>query len=149
MQILQIFITPPMTYNPPDGEAQMKKIIATEKAPAAVGPYCQAVQFGNLLFVSGQIALDPMTGEIVDGEIEAQTKQVLENLKAIIEEAGLTLQNVLKCSCFLNSMEDFVRFNSVYDSYFAESLPARETVEVARLPKDVLVEISAICGSEV
>ena len=148
MQILQIFITPPMTYNPPDGEAQMKKIIATEKAPAAVGPYCQAVQFGNLLFVSGQIALDPMTGEIVDGEIEAQTKQVLENLKAIIEEAGLTLQNVLKCSCFLNSMEDFVRFNSVYDSYFAESLPARETVEVARLPKDVLVEISAICGSE-
>ena len=127
----------------------MKKIIATEKAPAAVGPYCQAVQFGNLLFVSGQIALDPMTGEIVDGEIEAQTKQVLENLKAIIEEAGLGMQNVLKCSCFLSSMDNFVRFNSVYDSYFAESLPARETVEVARLPKDVLVEISAICGSEV
>ena len=126
----------------------MKKIIATEKAPAAVGPYCQAVQFGNLLFVSGQIALDPMTGEIVDGEIEAQTKQVLENLKAIIEEAGLGLKNVLKCSCFLNNMDNFVRFNSVYDSYFAESLPARETVEVARLPKDVLVEISAICGSE-
>jgi len=124
----------------------MKKIIATDKAPAAIGPYSQAVQFGNLLFVSGQIALDPATGEIVDGDIEAQTQQVLENLKAIIEEAGLTLQNVLKCSCFLNSMEDFVRFNSVYDSYFAESLPARETVEVARLPKDVLVEISAICG---
>ena len=126
----------------------MKKIIATDRAPAAVGPYCQAAQFGNLLFVSGQIALDPATGEIVDGEIEAQTKQVLENLKAIIEEAGLGLQNVLKCSCFLNTMEDFVRFNSVYDSYFAQSLPARETVEVARLPKDVLVEVSAICGSE-
>jgi 2-iminobutanoate/2-iminopropanoate deaminase len=124
----------------------MKKIIATDKAPAAIGPYCQAVQFGNLLFVSGQIALDPATGEIVDGQIEAQTKQVLENLKAIIEEAGLTLQNVLKCSCFLNNMEDFVRFNSVYDSYFAQSLPARETVEVARLPKDVLVKVSAICG---
>ena len=124
----------------------MKKIIATDKAPAAIGPYCQAVQFGNLLFVSGQIALDPRTAEIVDGGIEGQTKQVLENLKAIIEEAGMTLQNVLKCSCFLNSMEDFVKFNSVYDSYFAESLPARETVEVARLPKDVLVEISAICG---
>jgi len=124
----------------------MKKIIATDKAPAAVGPYCQAVQFGNLLFISGQIALDPKTGEIVDGEIEAQTQQVLENLKAIIEEAGLGMQNVLKCSCFLNNMDHFVRFNSVYDSYFAESLPARETVEVARLPKDVLVEISAICG---
>lgn len=124
----------------------MKKIIATAKAPAAIGPYCQAVQYGNLLFVSGQIAIDPQTAEIVDGEIEAQTQQVLENLKAIIEEAGMTLQNVLKCSCFLNSMEDFVRFNSVYDSYFAESLPARETVEVARLPKDALVEISAICG---
>jgi len=124
----------------------MKKIIATDNAPAAIGPYCQAVQFGNLLFVSGQIAIDPQSGEIVAGEIEAQTKQVLENLKAIIEEAGMTLQNVLKCSCFLNDMEDFARFNSVYDSYFAESLPARETVEVARLPKDVLVEISAICG---
>jgi 2-iminobutanoate/2-iminopropanoate deaminase len=124
----------------------MKKIIATDKAPAAIGPYCQAVQFGNLLFVSGQIALDPQTAKIVDGGIEGQTKQVLENLKAIIEEAGMTLQNVLKCSCFLNSMEDFVKFNAVYDSYFAESLPARETVEVARLPKDVLVEISAICG---
>jgi len=127
----------------------MKKIIATDKAPAAIGPYSQAVQYGNLLFVSGQIALDPASGEIVAGEIEAQTKQVLENLKAIIEEAGLTLQNVLKCSCFLSSMEDFVRFNGVYDSFFAESLPARETVEVARLPKDVLVEISAICGKEV
>ncbi len=126
----------------------MKKIIATDNAPAAIGPYCQAVQFGNLLFVSGQIALDPRSAEIVDGEIEAQTKQVLENLKAIIEEAGMTLQNVLKCSCFLNNMENFVKFNSVYDSYFAESLPARETVEVARLPKDVLVEISAICGGE-
>ena len=89
----------------------MKKIIATDKAPAAIGPYCQAVQFGNLLFVSGQIALDPRTAEIVEGEIEAQTKQVLENLKAIIEAAGMTLQNVLKCSCFLNRMENFVRFN--------------------------------------
>ena len=127
----------------------MKKIITTDKAPAAIGPYSQAVQFGNLLFVSGQIALVPQTGEIVDGEIEAQTRQVLENLKAIIEAAGMSLQNVLKCSCFLNSMQDFVRFNAVYDSYFADSLPARETVEVARLPKDVLVEVSAICGSKI
>ena len=126
----------------------MKKIIATDKAPAAIGPYCQAVQFGNLLFVSGQIALDPKTGEIVDGEIEAQTKQVLENVKAIVESTGMTLKNVLKCSCFLNDMENFARFNSVYNSYFEDSLPARETVEVGRLPKDVLVEVSAICGKE-
>jgi len=127
----------------------MKKIITTDKAPAAIGPYSQAVQFGNLLFVSGQIALVPQTGEIVDGDIKAQTRQVLENIKAIIEAAGMSLQNVLKCSCFLNSMQDFVKFNEVYDSYFADSLPARETVEVARLPKDVLVEVSAICGSEI
>ena len=126
----------------------MKKIISTDKAPAAIGPYSQAVQFGNLLFVSGQIAMDPKTGDLIDGGIEVQTKQVLENLKAIIEEAGMTLKNVLKCSCFLKSMEDFAKFNSVYDSYFAESLPARETVEVGRLPRDVLVEVSAICGAE-
>jgi 2-iminobutanoate/2-iminopropanoate deaminase len=126
----------------------MKKIISTDRAPAAIGPYSQAVQFGNLLFVSGQIALDPKTGELVGGDIETQTRQVLENIKAIIEGAGLTLQNVLKCSCFLNNMENFVKFNSVYDSYFKASLPARETVEVARLPKDVLVEVSAICGGE-
>ena len=124
----------------------MKKIISTPKAPAAIGPYSQAVQFGNLLFLSGQIALDPQTGKLVEGDIKIQTRQVLENLKAVIEEAGMTLQNVLKCSCFLNNMEDFAAFNSVYDIYFAKSLPARETVEVARLPKDVLVEISAICG---
>jgi len=126
----------------------MKKIISTDKAPAAIGPYCQAVQFGNLLFVSGQIALDPKTGNLVEGGIEAQTRRVLENIKAIIEGAGLTLQNVLKCSCFLNNMDNFAKFNAVYDSYFKESLPARETVEVARLPKDVLVEVSAICGQE-
>ena len=124
----------------------MKKIISTDKAPAAIGPYSQAVQYGDLLFVSGQIALNPETGELIEGGIEVQTKRVLENLKAIIEEAGMTLKNVLKCSCYLKTMEDFVKFNSVYDSYFAESLPARETVEVGRLPKDVLVEVSAICG---
>ena len=126
----------------------MKKIIATDKAPAAVGPYSQAVQFENLLFVSGQIALDPKSGEIVEGEIEAQTKQVLENVTAIVESTGMSLKNVLKCSCFLNDMENFARFNSVYNSYFEDSLPARETVEVGRLPKDVLVEVSVICGKE-
>lgn len=124
----------------------MKKIISTDNAPAAIGPYSQAIQYGDLLFVSGQIAMDPKTGNLIEGDIEVQTKQVLENVKAIIEETGMTLQNVLKCSCFLKNMEDFVKFNSVYNSYFAESLPARETVEVGRLPKDVRVEVSAICG---
>jgi 2-iminobutanoate/2-iminopropanoate deaminase len=124
----------------------MKKIISTDKAPAAIGPYSQAVQFGNLLFVSGQIALDPQTGELVDGDIEAQTRRVLENVKAIIESTCAALKNVLKCSCFLKKMDDFAGFNSVYDSYFGDSLPARETIEVGRLPKDALVEVSAICG---
>ena len=126
----------------------MKKIISTDHAPAAIGPYSQATQFGNLLFVSGQIPIDPKTGDLVDGDIEVQAKQVLENLQAIIKAAGMTLQNVVKCSCFLKDMEDFVKFNAVYNSYFAESLPARETVEVGRLPKDAQVEISAICGAE-
>ena len=126
----------------------MKKIIATDHAPAAIGPYSQATQYGNLFFVSGQIPIDPKTGELVEGDIEVQTKQVLENLQAIIKAAGMTLQNVVKCSCFLKDMEDFVKFNAVYNSYFAESLPARETVEVGRLPKDAQVEISAICAAE-
>ena len=124
----------------------MKKIIATDKAPAAIGPYSQAIQCGNFLFVSGQIAIDPQTADIIEGDIEAQTEQVLKNVAAIIEAAGLSLQDVVKCSCFLKDMNDFVRFNGVYESYFGDSLPARETVEVARLPKDVLVEVSAICG---
>ena len=124
----------------------MSNIIATEKAPAAIGPYSQAVRYGNLLFISGQISLDPETGEIVGEDIEAQTKRVLDNLKAIIEAGGMELRHVLKCSCFLKDMEDFVKFNSVYNTYFGDVLPARETVEVSRLPKDVMVEISAICG---
>jgi len=124
----------------------MREIIATEKAPKAVGPYSQAVRFANLVFVSGQIPLDPKSGEIVGGDIEVQTKQVLENLQAIVEASGMGLENVLKCTCFLQDMEHFARFNSVYSTYFANVLPARETVEVSRLPKNVLVEISAICG---
>ena len=124
----------------------MREIIATQKAPKAVGPYSQAVRFANLLFVSGQIALDPKSGEIVRGDIEVQTKQVLENLKAVVEAGGMGLEDILKCTCFLQDMEHFARFNSVYSTYFADVLPARETVEVSRLPKDVLVEISAICG---
>ena len=124
----------------------MKKKIATSNAPEAIGPYSQAIQYGDFLFVSGQVAIDPQTANIIGDDIEAQTEQVLKNLAAIIEAAGMSLQNVVKCTCFLKDMNDFVKFNSVYESYFGESLPARETVEVGRLPKDALVEVSAICG---
>ncbi len=124
----------------------MREIITTTSAPAAVGPYSQAIRFGDLLFVSGQIPLDPESGQIVGGDIEAQTERVLENLKAIIEASGMALENVLKCTCFLQNMRDFAKFNSIYNAYFAGVLPAREAVEVSKLPKDVLVEISAICG---
>ncbi len=124
----------------------MKKKIVTQNAPQAIGPYSQAIQCGDFLFVSGQIAIDPETGDLVEGDIKAQTEQVLKNIAAIIEAAGTTVQNAVKCTCFLKDMNDFVRFNSVYESYFGKSLPARETVEVSRLPKDVLVEVSVICG---
>jgi 2-iminobutanoate/2-iminopropanoate deaminase len=127
-------------------EHTMKKIVATNNAPQAIGPYSQAIQYGDFLFVSGQIAIDPQTDSIIEGDIEAQTEQVLKNISAIITEAGMSIQNTVKCSCFLKDMNDFVPFNSVYENYFDENPPARETVEVARLPKDVLVEVSAICG---
>ena len=124
----------------------MREIISTESAPVAIGPYSQAVRYDNLLFMSGQIPLDPESGEVVEGNIEVQTRKVLDNLKAILAAGGMELQHVLKCTCFLKDMEDFPAFNSVYSEYFSDILPARETVEVSRLPKDVLVEISAICG---
>ncbi len=123
----------------------MKAIISTKKAPAAIGPYSQAVRCGDLLFVSGQIPIDPETGTLVQGDIEKQARQVLNNLKAIIEAAGFTLKDVVKCSCFLADMEDFPRFNSVYGTYFGDAPPARETLEVSRIPKDARLEISAVC----
>ena len=124
----------------------MNEKIATPNAPQAIGPYSQAIRHGNFLFVSGQIAIDPQTANLVEGDIEAQTEQVLKNIAAIIDAAGMSLQDVVKCTCFLKDMNDFVRFNGVYENYFGEILPARETVEVARLPKDAIVEVSAICG---
>jgi 2-iminobutanoate/2-iminopropanoate deaminase len=124
----------------------MNEKIATPNAPQAIGPYSQAIRCGDFLFVSGQIAIDPQTSSIIEEDIEAQTEQVLKNVAAIIDAAGMSLQNVVKCTCFLKDMNDFVRFNGVYENYFGEILPARETVEVSRLPKDVLVEVSAICG---
>lgn len=126
------------------------KIITTDRAPAAIGPYSQAVVAGDLLFVSGQIPLDPATGSVVAGGIAEQADRVLRNLAAVVEAAGGTLADVVKTSCFLADMNDFPAFNEAYGRFFVESPPARETVEVARLPKDVLLEVSAVCvlGSE-
>jgi 2-iminobutanoate/2-iminopropanoate deaminase len=123
----------------------MNEKIATSNAPQAIGPYSQAIRSGNFLFVSGQIAIDPQAADMIEGGIEAQTEQALKNVAAIIDAADMSLQDVVKCTCFLKDMNDFVKFNGVYENYFGEILPARETVEVSRLPKDALVEVSAIC----
>ncbi|MBG7629261.1 MAG: RidA family protein [Bacteroidetes bacterium] len=123
----------------------MKKIINTSKAPAPIGPYNQAVLSGNTLYTSGQIALDPTTGALVDSSIEVETKQVMENMKAVLTGAGMTFENVVKSSIFISNMNDFAKINAVYGNYFnAETAPARETVEVSNLPKFVNVEISMI-----
>ncbi|QKF60024.1 RidA family protein [Aliarcobacter lanthieri] len=123
----------------------MKKIISTAKAPSAIGPYNQATSFEKLIFTSGQIALDPVTMEVVNGTVQEQTKQVMENLKAVLEEAGSSFENVLKTTCFLANMEDFVAFNEIYGQYFkGETAPARSTVAVKTLPKNVLVEVEVI-----
>ncbi|WEK54272.1 MAG: RidA family protein [Candidatus Cohnella colombiensis] len=118
-------------------------IVSTDAAPAAIGPYAQAVRVGNLIYTSGQIPLTP-AGDLVAGGIEEQTQQVLNNLKAVLAAEGSSLQDVVKTTVFLKDMNQFSIFNSVYASYFGEHTPARSTVEVARLPKDVLVEIEAI-----
>lgn len=123
----------------------MKKIILTENAPAPIGPYNQAVLTGNTLYTSGQIAIDPKTGELVTANIEDETKQVMENMKAVLEAAGMSFENVVKTSIFIMNMGDFGTINTVYGSYFNEkTAPARETVQVACLPKNVNVEISMI-----
>ena len=123
----------------------MKKIIYTEKAPAPIGPYNQAVLVGNTLYTSGQIALDPATMELVLDDIETETKQVMENMKAVLTAADMTFENVIKTSIFIMNMGDFARINTVYGSYFDEATaPARETVQVACLPKNVNIEISMI-----
>jgi len=125
----------------------MKKIYQTDKAPAPVGPYNQAVAHQGTLYISGQIALKPDTGELVTGTIEEETRQVMNNLKAILAEAGLTFEDVLKCSVFVSDMNNYGRINTVYAEYFDEqTAPARELVEVANLPKFVNVEISAIAA---
>ena len=123
----------------------MKKIIFTEKAPAPIGPYSQAVLSGNTLYTSGQIAINPENGELVTGIIEDETRQVMENMKAVLEAAGMDFENVIKATIFISDMNDFARINTVYGAYFNEkTAPARETVQVACLPKNVNVEISMI-----
>jgi 2-iminobutanoate/2-iminopropanoate deaminase len=128
------------------GGIGMKTIINTPDAPKAIGPYSQAVRYGDLLFVSGMLGMDPKTGEMAGADIETQAIRVLENLKAVVGAAGMSLQDVLKSTVFLKDMNDFAKFNEIYGRYFAESPPARETVQVAKLPRDAAIEISVICG---
>lgn len=120
------------------------KIIQTDQAPKAIGPYVQGRVANGFLFASGQVPLHPETGEIVGNTIEEQTKQVVKNISAILAEVGITADSIVKTTCFLKNMDDFVAFNGVYGTLFGEVLPARSAVEVARLPKDVLVEIEII-----
>ena len=122
----------------------MKQPINTNHAPAPIGPYNQAIMAGNTLYVSGQIAIDPVTGNLLADEIDAETVQVMKNIGAILEEAGMTYENIVKCSIFIKDMADFGQINEVYARYFHKEPPARETVAVAGLPKDVNVEISCI-----
>ena len=122
----------------------MKTIINSKNAPAPIGPYSQAVLAGSTLFASGQIAINPATGELEMSSIEIETEQVMQNIKAVLEEADMTFENIVKCSIFLSSMDNFSRVNEVYGKYFPTNPPARETVEVSCLPKSVNVEISFI-----
>lgn len=122
----------------------MKKIIETSQAPKAIGPYSQAIEINGMVFTSGQIPVNPSTGEVVQGNIAEQARQVFKNLEAVLAAAGCNLANVVKTTCFLKSMNDFAAMNEVYSGFFTSDYPARSTVEVARLPKDVLIEIEAI-----
>lgn len=124
----------------------MKKVISTSTAPAAIGPYSQAIQVGNLVFASGQIPIDPATGSFVAGGVKEQARQSLTNVKAILEEAGLALDNVVKTTVFLADMNDFADVNAVYAEFFAEPYPARSAVAVKALPKGALVEVEVIAA---
>ena len=124
----------------------MKKVIKTTNAPAAIGPYNQAIQVGNLVYTSGQIPIDPATGNFVEGGIKEQTRQSLLNVKAILEEAGLTMSDVIKTTVFMADMNDFSDMNAVYSEFFPEPYPARSAVAVKTLPKGALVEIEVVAG---
>jgi 2-iminobutanoate/2-iminopropanoate deaminase len=122
----------------------MREIVSTKDAPQAIGPYSQAIKANGFIFTSGQVAIDPATQDVIDGDIAAQTDRVLRNLSEILEAAGSGLGKVVRCTVFLKNMNDFTAMNAVYGKYFSSAPPARSTVEVARLPKDVLVEIDVI-----
>ena len=126
----------------------MKQAVASASAPKAIGPYSQAIRAGHLVFVSGQIPLDPATGTIAEGDIAAQTRRVMENLAAVLAAAGLSFAHVVRTTIFLADMNDFSTVNEAYGKYFAEPYPARATVQVARLPRDVRVEIDVIASDE-
>ena len=126
----------------------MKKIICTDKAPAPIGPYSQAVLSGNTLYVSGQIALNPADGQLITINIIRETNQVMENIGAILKEAGFDYSDIVKTTIFLKDLQNFQTVNEVYGNYFKDNFPARETVEVSKLPKDVNVEISVVAGKE-
>ena len=126
----------------------MKKIISTSEAPAAIGPYSQAVRSGRFLFCSGQIPLDPNSGQIIPGDIAAQTRRVLDNIAAVLNAEGLTFDNVIKTTIFLTDLADFQAVNEIYGSYFKQAPPARSTVQVSALPKGAKVEIEAIAVAE-
>ncbi|MEI0558630.1 RidA family protein [Brachyspira intermedia] len=121
-----------------------KKIIKTHKAPQAIGPYSQAVKSGNFIFASGQIPLDPVSGEMAENDIKKQTERVMENIKGLLESENLTMANIIKTTCFLTDMANFASFNEVYANYFPENPPARSTVAIKALPKDALVEVEII-----
>lgn len=122
----------------------MKNIISTPKAPTAIGPYSQAIESNGLLFISGQLGIDPISGNIVDGGIEAQTKRAMENIMAILNEINLEFTNVVKTTIFLTNITDFAKVNEIYKNYFIDTFPARSTIQVAALPKGGVVEIEAI-----
>jgi len=122
----------------------MREVIATDHAPKAIGPYSQAIRAAGLVFTSGQVAIDPATQQVLTGDVSAQTDRVMKNLAAVLQAAGTSLDKVLRCTVFLKSMGDFAAMNEVYGRYFAQAPPARTTVEAARLPKDVLVEIDVV-----
>lgn len=126
----------------------MKKVISTPKAPAAIGPYSQAIQVGNLIYTSGQIPIDPSTGQFVEGGIKEQTRQSLSNIQAILQEAGLTMASVVKTTVFMADMADFADMNSIYAEFFTEPYPARSAVAVKTLPKNALVEIEVVAEKE-
>ena len=137
-----------MMYENRKGMNMSKQIISTKAAPAAIGPYSQAVKAGNMVYTSGQIALDPETMKIVTGGITEQSDKVMQNLMKVLEAAGAGADSVVKTTCFLSDMEHFTAFNDVYECYFPKNPPARSCVEVARLPKDVLVEVEAVAVIE-